>query len=69
MTDAKPREHLRPDGIPTRADRRFWTQAEHAIDHAIEAVEAGGASEALTDAVTLLTKAKGRVADHVEGRP
>lgn len=58
----------RPDGIPTRADMQWMTAAELAIREAIQAVEAAGASVALTDAVTLLSKAQDRVADHVEGR-
>lgn len=61
------REHLRPDGVPTRIDTRHWTLAEHAIALAMMAVESAGASKALTDAVTLLQQARDRVADHVEG--
>ena len=60
------RPYKRPDGIPTRADMTYWTPAEHAIAKAMEAVEAAGASPALTDAVTLLGKARDRVADHIE---
>lgn len=59
----------RPDGLPTRIDRQWKTPAELAIDQAMEAVENAGASVALTDAVTLLSKARDRVADHAEGRP
>lgn len=62
-----PRPHKRPDGIPTRIDLGWRTPAESAIDAAIEAVEAAGASTALTDAVTILSRARNRVADHVEG--
>jgi hypothetical protein len=43
--------------------------AELAITAAMVAVEEAGASVALTDAVTLLAKARDRVADHVEGIP
>lgn len=63
------RPHLRPDGIPTRSDMRYWTPAELAIWEAMGAVEAAGASPALTDALNLLIKARDRVADHVEGMP
>lgn len=65
--DGGPRPGKRPDGIPTRCDQQWKTAAELAIDSAMEAVEAAGASVALTDAVTLLSKARDRVADHVEG--
>lgn len=61
------RPRLRDDGIPTRADMRYWTLAEDAIALAMRAVEAAGASLALTDAVNLLSNARDRVADHVEG--
>jgi hypothetical protein len=57
----------RPDDFPTRCDTQFWTKAEVAISNAMEAVEAAGASAALTDAVNLLSQARDRVADHVEG--
>lgn len=63
------RPWYRDDGFPTRADMRFWTPAEHAIAAAVRAVEAAGASLALTDAVNLLSQARARVADHAEGRP
>lgn len=66
--DGGPRPVRRPDGIPTRADMQWMTAAELAIREAMQAVEAAGASVALTDAVTLLSKAQNRVADHVEGR-
>lgn len=66
MTD---RNHLRPDGIPSRCDISLMTPAELAITEAMDAVEKAGGSPALTDAVTLLGKARDRVADHVEGRP
>lgn len=64
--DGGPRPKKRPDGISTRCDRQFMTPAELAITDAMHAVEHAGASEALTDAVTLLSKARDRVADHVE---
>lgn len=56
----------RPDGIPTRCDIQWRTPAELAIDDAMMAIERAGASVALTDAVTLLSTARDRVADHVE---
>ncbi len=62
-----PRPKNRPDGWPTRSAIEWWTTAEAAITTAMEAVENAGASLALTDAVTLLGKARNRVADHVEG--
>ncbi len=57
----------RPDGIPSRCDRMLMTPAELAITDAMYAVEGAGASLALTDAVMFLSKARDRVADHVEG--
>lgn len=62
-----PRPSKRPDGIPTRCDMNWMTEAELSILSATRSVEAAGASIALTDAVTLLAKARDRVADHVEG--
>jgi len=61
-----PRPAKRPDGIATRADMQFMSDAELAILNAMHAVERAGASVALTDAVVLLGKARDRVADHVE---
>lgn len=61
-----PRPNKRPDGIPTRCDMNWMTPAELAITDAMMAVENAGASPALTEAVTLLSKARDRVADHVE---
>lgn len=60
------RPTLRPDGIPTRCDRSLMTPAELRITEAMYAVEMAGGSVALTDAVNLLSKARDRVADHVE---
>lgn len=57
----------RPDGIPTRVDLGFMTPAEIAIGNAMRAVEDAGGSPALTDAIMLLSGARARVADHVEG--
>lgn len=65
--DGGPRPARRPDGVPTRADMQWMTPAELAIRDAMQAVEAVGASLALTDAMTLLGKAQERVADYVEG--
>jgi hypothetical protein len=61
------RPRLRPDGIPSRCDISLMTAAELAITEAMGAVELAGASMALTDSVSLLSKARDRVADHVEG--
>lgn len=69
LADAKtssPRAFRRPDGIPTRCDMSLMSAAELAITSAMAAVEAAGASIALTDAITLLSKARDRVAYHVE---
>lgn len=63
-----PRPAKRPDGVSTRIDTQWMTPAEMAIREAIGTVELVGASTALTDAVTLLDKARERVADHVEER-
>lgn len=63
-----PRPEKRPDGIPTRIDRNWHTSTEEAITKAMYEVENMGGSAALTDAVTLLSKARDRVADHVEGK-
>lgn len=63
------RERLRPDGIPTRCDQLLMSVAELAITSAMASVEAAGGSVALTDAVTLLGRARDRVADHVENVP
>lgn len=65
MTELRP--HKRPDGIPSRCDLSLMSPAELAITEAMRAVEAAGASVALTDAIVLLGKARDRVADHVEG--
>jgi hypothetical protein len=62
------RQHFRVDGVLTRNDVLWWTEAEHAITDAIKAVESMGASPALTAAVMSLTRARERVADHVEGQ-
>lgn len=61
-----PRVKLRFDGFPTRADMLLMSIAELSILKATNAVELAGGSEALTDAVILLAKARDRVADHVE---
>lgn len=66
-TDGGLRPTKRPDGIPTRIDALWMTEAEMAIMHAIATVERAGASRSLTKAVTLLSEARERVADHVEG--
>jgi hypothetical protein len=62
-----PRPAQRADGFPTRNDMSWFTVAELAITEAMLAVEQTGASAKLTEAVTLLAKARAAVADHVEG--
>ena len=66
---AKEAEELaeRQKAIPRRIDALRYTPAEKAITAAMHEVECAGASRALTDAVTLLAKARDRVADHVDG--
>jgi addiction module HigA family antidote len=61
------RPKTKSDGVPARADVRFYTPAEEAIAAAVQAVENCGGSPALTDAVNILQKAQERVADHMEG--
>lgn len=56
-----------PTDVPRRIRLDLHTPAETAIVEAMLAVEAAGGSLALTDAGTLLSKARDRVADHVEG--
>lgn len=54
--------------MPLRRDRiDLSTPAENAIRAAIDAVEAMGADERLTEAINLLTMARNRVADFVDG--
>ncbi|MDX2253305.1 MAG: hypothetical protein NW202_13550 [Nitrospira sp.] len=55
------------DGIPRRIRVDHFSAGENAIRAAVQVVEGMGASKALTDAVSLLTQAQSRVADHVEG--
>lgn len=62
----KGRPAKKPDGGRSRDEECFHSDAERSITNAIEAVKAAGSSQALTDAVGLLEKARGRVADHVE---
>jgi hypothetical protein len=66
--DGGVRPAKRPDGIPTRIDINWLTAAELATREAMHAVEKAGGSPALTDALTLLSKARDRIADHVEGK-
>lgn len=54
-----------PD-IPRRAYMPEWTEAEHAIRAAVQAVEDMPGHVLLTDAVVLLGQAKDKVADYVE---
>jgi len=65
-----PLSELRADGAPRRIDWNLQAPAERAIGDAMIAVEnIPGGSVALTEAVTLLSKARNRVADHLEGKP
>ena len=57
----------RLDGWPTRNVVEYWSPAEKAIVDAMRVVEETGGSIALTDAINLLSQAKDRVADHMEG--
>lgn len=52
---------------PRRSRLDLQTPAEAAIRHAIDAVEAAGGDPRLTDAVNLLTAAREKVADFVDG--
>lgn len=56
----------RNDGWPTRHDIELLSPAELVIFAASRFTEAEGASLPLTHAVTLLSMARDRVADHVE---
>jgi hypothetical protein len=57
-----------PPAPPTESAPGARKRALGSITAAMEAVEAAGASDALTDAVHLLGQARDRVADHVEGK-
>lgn len=67
------RERSRPKlneyGMATRADIRFDTDAERLCRITLGLVESMGASEALTNAVIHLDKARDFIADHVEREP
>jgi hypothetical protein len=58
-----------PSESPRRIDTLRWTHAERAIQNAVNIVESMGADVRLTDAVILLGRARGRVADFVDGVP
>lgn len=53
--------------IPRRSNIQTWTDAERAIQAAVDAVEAMPPDVRLTDAVTLLYEARQSVADYVDG--
>jgi hypothetical protein len=55
--------------FPRRNQVQKWVPAERAISDAVQAVEVMGADVRLTDAVILLGRAQGRVADFVDGVP
>jgi hypothetical protein len=52
---------------PRRIDMLRWHPAERAIHDAVQAVEMAGAHPLLTDAVILLSDARRKVADYVDG--
>jgi hypothetical protein len=56
-------------GWPRRRDTLRWSDAERAINEAVQAVERMGANMALTDAVVLLAQAQERVAAYVDAHP
>lgn len=62
-------ESLAARGVPRRVDRQRWSEAELAIQHAVDVVEVMGADPRLTDAVVLLAEAKRRVAAFIDGAP
>lgn len=66
-SDGGNRPNKRPDGIPTRNDLNWHTEAEMQITRAMLAVESSGGSRSLTEAINMLSKARDCVADHVEG--
>jgi hypothetical protein len=53
--------------VPRRVRRDLWTPCEYAIAVAIWMVEEAGTDPRLTDAVILLSRAKDRVSDFVDG--
>jgi hypothetical protein len=55
------------DEITRRNRRDKWTAGEMAIQDAVDVVELMGVHPTLTDAVTLLGRARARVADFVDG--
>lgn len=59
----------RPANIPRRAFGPEWTAAERAIADAMPPVERAGCDRRLTLALNLLSEAKDRVADFVDGVP
>lgn len=64
----KPRDWDRGDGVATRDDMTYWTQAEIFIWMAKQEIERLGGSDPLTHATNLLAEAKRYVANHVEGQ-
>jgi hypothetical protein len=53
--------------IPRRCYVERWVPAEQAISDAVQAVEVMGADVRLTEAVILLSEARDKVADYVDG--
>lgn len=62
------KELMEPDEIPRRNRMDLWTPAEKAIQNAVDEVEKMAADVRLTDAVILLSKAREKVADFVDGK-
>jgi hypothetical protein len=55
--------------LPRRVYRDLWAPEEHAIQKAIDEIEAAGSHPLLTDAVVLLGQAKVKVSDWVDQLP
>ena len=52
---------------PRRIRRDMWVPAERAIQDAVDVVEGMGCDTRLTDAVILLSQARAKVADFIDG--
>lgn len=65
-TPSRPPLQLSSDGRPRRGNMLLWTPAEKAIYDTMQLVEDAGAHPFLTEAVTLLSQARDKVADFVE---
>lgn len=68
MKTETPLPNKRPDGLPRRIDLTLMTPSERAIHHAIRLIETDlGADPLLTQAQMLLSEAKDKVSDWLEG--